>query len=237
MVGSGTVTGPWGGGCRSAARVSVAGSDRDADVAPRETAALDPFDFVRTIAVARILMPRAHVRLSAGRSDMSDEMQALCFLAGANSIFYGEKLLTTGNPDTAHDQRLFERLKIVAEAPREGLAVPAASEASAAAALRGASPAPVAGKTPGVSALRGALSEPAVSEASDTSTLRGSASVPAAGEALAASTLPGASPAPVAGKTPAASALRGAPAPGSALASPRGASAEDLPGSMRTATA
>jgi biotin synthase len=79
---------------------------------------LDPFDFVRTIAVARILMPRAHVRMSAGRSEMSDEMQALCFLAGANSIFYGEKLLTTGNPDTAHDIRLFERLKIVAEAPR-----------------------------------------------------------------------------------------------------------------------
>ena len=67
-------------------------------------AALDPFDFVRTIAVARILMPRCHVRLSAGRGEMSDELQALCFLAGANSIFYGEKLLTTGNPDTEHDQ-------------------------------------------------------------------------------------------------------------------------------------
>ena len=80
-----------------------------------DTAALDPFDFVRTIAVARILMPRSHVRLSAGRSDMSDELQALCFLAGANSIFYGDKLLTTGNPDTAHDQRLFARLQIVAE--------------------------------------------------------------------------------------------------------------------------
>ncbi len=79
--------------------------------------ALDPFDFVRTIAVARVLMPRAHVRLSAGRSEMSDELQALSFLAGANSIFYGEKLLTTGNPDTAHDRRLFERLKIIAEAP------------------------------------------------------------------------------------------------------------------------
>jgi biotin synthase len=82
-----------------------------------DTAELDPFDFVRTIAVARILMPRAHVRLSAGRSDMSDELQALAFLAGANSIFYGEKLLTTGNPDTAHDQRLFQRLQIVAEPP------------------------------------------------------------------------------------------------------------------------
>jgi biotin synthase len=77
-------------------------------------AALDPFDFVRTIAVARILMPASRVRLSAGRAEMSDELQALCFLAGANSIFYGEKLLTTGNPDTEHDQRLFRRLKIVA---------------------------------------------------------------------------------------------------------------------------
>ena len=85
-----------------------------------DTGALDPFDFIRMIAVARILMPRSHVRLSAGRSDMSDEMQALCFLAGANSIFHGEKLLTTGNPDTAHDRRLFERLQIVAEAPGAG---------------------------------------------------------------------------------------------------------------------
>jgi biotin synthase len=83
---------------------------------PLEHAApLDPFDFVRTVAVARILMPRSHVRLSAGRGEMSDELQALCFLAGANSIFYGEKLLTTGNPDTEHDQSLFRRLKIVAE--------------------------------------------------------------------------------------------------------------------------
>jgi biotin synthase len=76
---------------------------------------LDPFDFVRTVAAARILMPRSHVRLSAGRGEMSDELQALCFMAGANSIFYGEKLLTTGNPDTAQDQRLFQRLQIVAE--------------------------------------------------------------------------------------------------------------------------
>jgi biotin synthase len=74
------------------------------------SAPLDPFDFVRAVAVARILMPRAHVRLSAGRSDMSDELQALCFLAGANSIFYGEKLLTTGNPDVAADRALFARL-------------------------------------------------------------------------------------------------------------------------------
>jgi len=80
-------------------------------------AALDPFDFVRMIAVARILMPASHVRLSAGRAEMSDELQALCFMAGANSIFYGEKLLTTGNPDTQHDQDLFRRLKIQAESP------------------------------------------------------------------------------------------------------------------------
>ena len=77
------------------------------------TAPLDPFEFVRTIAVARIVMPTAMVRLSAGRQDMSDEMQALCFLAGANSIFYGEKLLTTGNPGVAADQALFARLGMV----------------------------------------------------------------------------------------------------------------------------
>jgi len=70
----------------------------------------DPFEFVRTIAVARILMPRSMLRLSAGRTEMSDPMQALCFLAGANSIFYGEQLLTTANPGRGHDQRLFERL-------------------------------------------------------------------------------------------------------------------------------
>ncbi len=71
---------------------------------------VDAFDFVRTCAVARVLMPRAHVRLSAGREGMSDELQALCFLAGANSIFYGEKLLTTGNPDVARDRDLLKRL-------------------------------------------------------------------------------------------------------------------------------
>ena len=75
----------------------------------------DPFDFVRTIAAARILMPRAHVRLAAGRNDIDDALQALCFLAGANSIFYGEKLLTTGNPDVENDKRLFERLDIAPE--------------------------------------------------------------------------------------------------------------------------
>jgi biotin synthase len=76
------------------------------------TKALDPFEFVRTIAIARILMPKSMVRLSAGRADMSDELQALCFLAGANSIFHGEKLLVTGNPDVEADRRLFERLGI-----------------------------------------------------------------------------------------------------------------------------
>jgi biotin synthase len=74
------------------------------------TAELDPFEFVRTIAVARITMPKSMVRLSAGRETMSDELQALCFAAGANSIFYGEQLLTTGNPDTERDQALFARL-------------------------------------------------------------------------------------------------------------------------------
>ena len=74
------------------------------------TAELDPFEFVRTVAVARILMPRSMVRLSAGRETMSDELQALCFVAGANSIFHGEKLLTTGNPEVERDQALFARL-------------------------------------------------------------------------------------------------------------------------------
>ena len=73
---------------------------------------LDPLDFVRTIAVARILMPKSAVRLSAGRNDMSDELQALCFFAGANSIFYGEKLLTTPNPVENKDMQLFDRLGI-----------------------------------------------------------------------------------------------------------------------------
>jgi biotin synthase len=76
------------------------------------TDALDPFTFIRMIAVARIMMPKSRVRLSAGRNDMSDEMQALCFLAGANSIFYGEKLLTTDNPLANHDKVLFERLGV-----------------------------------------------------------------------------------------------------------------------------
>ena len=76
---------------------------------------LDPFDFVRTIAVARIMMPASHVRLSAGREDMDDATQSLAFLAGANSIFYGEKLLTTPNPAANEDMELFGRLGIVPE--------------------------------------------------------------------------------------------------------------------------
>ena len=85
--------------------VQVAGTPLDD--APLD---IDPLDFVRVIAVARILMPQSHVRLSAGREQMSDELQALCFLAGANSIFYGEKLLTTPNPEANHDRQLFDRL-------------------------------------------------------------------------------------------------------------------------------
>ncbi|MCZ6470645.1 MAG: biotin synthase BioB, partial [Gammaproteobacteria bacterium] len=76
------------------------------------TEQLDPIEFARTIAVARIIMPKSTVRLSAGRNDMSEEMQALCFLAGANSIFYGDKLLTTPNPDENRDLELFEKLGI-----------------------------------------------------------------------------------------------------------------------------
>jgi biotin synthase len=76
-------------------------------------AAIDPIDFVRTIAVARITMPKSVVRLSAGREDMREETQALCFLAGANSIFYGPKLLTTPNPERDHDLRLLDKLGLV----------------------------------------------------------------------------------------------------------------------------
>jgi biotin synthase len=80
-----------------------------------ETAVLDPFDFIRTIAVARILMPESHVRLSAGREEMNEEMHALAYFAGANSIFYGEKLLTTANPEANKDLQLFQRLGIKPE--------------------------------------------------------------------------------------------------------------------------
>ncbi len=80
-----------------------------------EVEPLDEFEYVRTIAVARILMPQAHVRLSAGRTSLSDAAQALCFFAGANSIFYGDRLLTTGNPDTDQDRALFARLDLRGE--------------------------------------------------------------------------------------------------------------------------
>jgi biotin synthase len=75
-----------------------------------DVAKLDPLDFVRTIAVARITMPASMVRLSAGREDMREETQALCFFAGANSIFYGPKLLTTPNPERDRDMRLLDKL-------------------------------------------------------------------------------------------------------------------------------
>lgn len=90
---------------------------------------LDPIEFVRTIAVARILMPGSHVRLSAGRTEMNDETQALAFFAGANSIFYGDRLLTTANPETNHDLELLQRLGLepenlpdaATESPQPGL--------------------------------------------------------------------------------------------------------------------
>jgi biotin synthase len=107
--------------------VQVAGTPLDG------TAQLDPLDFVRTIAVARILMPRSAVRLSAGRTAMSDELQALCFMAGANSIFYGERLLTTSNPQNARDRALLARLGIAVEGgaamPAEVTPIPAAAHA------------------------------------------------------------------------------------------------------------
>jgi len=77
-------------------------------------AALDPLEFVRTIAVARIAMPRAMIRLSAGRRELGEPVQALCYFAGANSIFHGERLLTTGNPDVEADRALFDKLGLVA---------------------------------------------------------------------------------------------------------------------------
>ncbi len=80
-----------------------------------EPKTVDGLEFVRAVAVARILMPRAHVRLSAGRTEFTDELQALCFAAGANSIFYGETLLTTGNPEQEADQALFARLGLKPE--------------------------------------------------------------------------------------------------------------------------
>lgn len=81
---------------------------------------LDPLEFIRAVAAARIMMPKSYVRLSAGRTEMTDEMQAWCFFAGANSIFYGDKLLTTDNPEESQDMQLFARLGIEAEAGRPG---------------------------------------------------------------------------------------------------------------------
>ena len=91
---------------------------------PLESAApVDPFELVRTVAVARITMPSSRVRLSAGRQNMDDGLQALCFLAGANSIFCGSRLLTAGNPDTERDEQLFLRLGLKAQvAPSTGRA-------------------------------------------------------------------------------------------------------------------
>jgi biotin synthase len=91
-----------------------------------DTPQLDPLEFVRTIAVARITMPTARVRLSAGRQQMSEAVQAMCFLAGANSIFYGDKLLTTGNPEVERDRQLLEKLGL-----RSGQAVTARVNAAA----------------------------------------------------------------------------------------------------------
>jgi biotin synthase len=82
-----------------------------------ESAPIDGIDFVKMIAVARITMPKSFVRLSAGRGEMSDETQALCFLAGANSIFYGDKLLTTPNPEESRDMKLLGRLGLKPMAP------------------------------------------------------------------------------------------------------------------------
>ncbi|MFY0666136.1 MAG: biotin synthase BioB [Natronospirillum sp.] len=85
---------------------------------------IDPFDFIRMIAVARIMMPKSHVRLSAGRENMNDQQQALAFMAGANSIFYGDKLLTTKNPEAARDMALLQRLGMMPE----GGVMPSAGE-------------------------------------------------------------------------------------------------------------
>jgi biotin synthase len=95
--------------------VQVKGTPLAEDAGPGANHGVDGFEFVRTIAVARILMPEAQVRLSAGREAMSDELQALAFMAGASSIFYGEKLLTTGNPDVERDRALLARLQIESE--------------------------------------------------------------------------------------------------------------------------
>ena len=94
-----------------------------------DTPDLDPIEFVRTIAVARILMPTSHVRLSAGREQMTDELQALCFFAGANSVFAGDKLLTTPNPDVNEDMDMFRQLGLNPQEPFVKKAQPETVEA------------------------------------------------------------------------------------------------------------
>jgi len=89
---------------------------------------VDVFDLVRMIAIARIALPKAKVRLSAGRTRMSDETQALCFFAGANSIFYGEKLLTASNPAVEKDRALLEKLGLTTLAPNRNLEAPSATD-------------------------------------------------------------------------------------------------------------
>jgi biotin synthase len=94
---------------------------------------IDDFEFVRTVAAARIVFPDSHVRLSAGREGMDDALQALCLYAGANSIFYGDRLLTTGNPQVEHDRDLLRRLDLEPESPgrgESGCALPAPAGAS-----------------------------------------------------------------------------------------------------------
>jgi biotin synthase len=90
------------------------------------SAPVDPLDFVRVIAICRITMPRARIRLSAGRQQLGEAVQGLCFLAGANSIFYGDKLLTTGNPDTQADDQLLQKLGLQAftASQNEGVSAP-----------------------------------------------------------------------------------------------------------------
>ena len=83
---------------------------------------IDEFEFIRTIAVARIIMPTSYVRLSAGREEMNDQMQAMCFLAGANSVFYGDELLTTGNASVEHDRALMDTLGLKTQAENQNSA-------------------------------------------------------------------------------------------------------------------
>ena len=89
---------------------------------------IDPLDFIRTIATARIMMPGSVVRLSAGREEMSEEMQAMCFFAGANSLFIGDELLTTANPTQEKDEKLFAKLGLKPMAPASDQAKPQAAE-------------------------------------------------------------------------------------------------------------